>query len=168
MSWDDEGPAARFWKRLVRERAIEFMRCPDYLKGLRYNNKRAVADQKTFGHIWEEYGTNVYKLIAGAHGESWDKWDEEDEQKEMQRVDEEDEQKEMQRVATAPNKTPPLNQRQNNDNLVAACETSTRGGEHLLQGEPEESEQELEKGRKEEEGKGACRRGGFYRAAGGT
>ena len=157
MSWDDEGPTARFWKRLVRERALEFMRSPDYLKGLRHDNKRAVADQKAFGHIWEEFGTNVYKLIAGAHGESWDQWDEEDEQKEMQRV------------ATAPNKTPPLHQRQNDGrHLVAAREASTRGGEHLLQGEPEESEQELEKGRKEEEGKGACRRGGFYRAAGGT
>ena len=152
MSWDDEGPTARFWKRLVRERALEFMRSPDYLKGLRHDNKRAVADQKAFGHIWEEFGTNVYQLIAGAHGESWD---------------EEDEQKQMQRVATAPNKTPPLHQRQNDDNLVAACETSTRGGEHLLQGEFEASEQELEEGRKEE-GKGVCRRGGFYRAAGGT
>ena len=155
MSWDDEGPTARFWKRLVRERALEFMRSPDYLKGLRYDNKRAVADQKAFGHVWEEFGTNVYKLIAGAHGESWDTWDEEDEQKEMQRV------------GSAPNKTPPLHQRQNDDNLVAAREASTRGGEHLLQGELEKSEQELEKGRKEE-GKGACRRGGFYRAAGGT
>ena len=154
MSWDDEGPTARFWKRLVRERALEFMRSPDYLKGLRYDNKRAVADQKAFGHIWEEFDTNVYQLIAGAHGESWD---------------EEDEQKEMQRVATAPNKTPPLHQRQNDDNLVAACETSTLGGEHLLQGEFEASEQELEEGRKEEgKGKGVCRRGGFYRAAGGT
>ena len=126
--WEAESATTRFWKRLIRERAVEFMRSPDYLRALRHRNDQAREDQKRFGHIWEEFGTNVYKLIAGAHGESWDKWDEEDEQKEMQRV------------ATAPNKPPPLHQRQNDGrHLVAAREASTRGGEHLLQGEPEES-----------------------------
>ena len=33
--------------------------------------------QKLFGKVWEEYGTNVYRLIAEAHGEPWDAEDEE-------------------------------------------------------------------------------------------
>ena len=149
--WEYETPQQRFWKRLVRQRAESFMLDEKYLLSLRHRNDLVKADQKRFGHIWAEHNTNIYKLIAKAHGENWDA---EDEQKTAYALHEQ-------------KKTAPIPQREN-DNLVAACETSTRGGEHLLQGEPEESEQELEKGRKEEEGKGACRRGGFYRAAGGT
>ena len=149
--WEYETPQQRFWKRLVRQRAESHMQDAKYLQALRHRNDLAKADQKLFGHIWAEHNTNIYKLIAKAHGENWDA---EDEQKTAYALHEQ-------------KKTAPIPQREN-DNLVAAREASTRGGEHLLQGEPEESEQELEKGRKEEEGKGACRRGGFYRAAGGT
>ena len=62
--WDDNSPAARFMRRLVRERAIEFMRSPGYLKKLRFDYDRAKADQKLFGHVWAEYGVNVFQLIA--------------------------------------------------------------------------------------------------------
>ena len=65
--WEDESPAARFMRRLVRERAIEFMRSPDYLKPLRFDYERAKRDQKLFGEIWAEYGTNIFQLIAKAH-----------------------------------------------------------------------------------------------------
>ena len=48
------------------------MQDAEYMRHLRYQNDRAKKDQKLFGHIWEEYGTNVYKLIAKACGETWD------------------------------------------------------------------------------------------------
>jgi len=162
MSWDDEGPAARFWKRLVRERAIEFMRCPDYLKGLRYNNKRAVADQKTFGHIWEEYGTNVYKLIAEACGETWD---EEDDAK-CPAAEERHAKKEV-----------AVNQKEaiaSDDDLVGTREASACERVDELQGKFEESFRELEEAkerREAEEEQGAPQEKGrgeeFYRRAGG-
>ena len=72
-----EDARARFWKRLVRQRAVENMQDVEYLQHLRCRNDLAKAAQKQFGHIWEEHGTNIYKLIAGAHGENWDAEDEE-------------------------------------------------------------------------------------------
>ena len=74
-AWGDD-PAAKFMRRLVRERAVEFMRSPDYALPLRFDYERARRDQAHFGHIWAEYGTNVYQLIAEAHGENWDAEDE--------------------------------------------------------------------------------------------
>ncbi len=68
-AWEDEAPEARFMRRLIRERAVEFMRNPAYLKRLRYDYERARADQKMFGHIWEEYGTNIFELIGGSRRE---------------------------------------------------------------------------------------------------
>ena len=73
--WEAESATTLFWKRLIRERAVEFMRSPDYLRALRHRNDQAREDQKRFGHIWEEYGTNVYQLIAEACGETWDEED---------------------------------------------------------------------------------------------
>ena len=74
---DSESASARFMKRLIRSRAVEFMHSPDYLKSLRFDYARATSNQKRFGHIWEEYGTNIFQLIAEAHGENWDAEDEE-------------------------------------------------------------------------------------------
>ena len=56
-AWETESAAERFMKRLVRERACEFMRSPDYLRPLRFDFERAKRDQKRFGEIWAEYGT---------------------------------------------------------------------------------------------------------------
>jgi len=149
--WEDETPAARFMRRLVRQRAIEFMRSPDYLKPLRYDFERAKRDQKRFGHIWKEYGTDIFQLIAEAHGENWDAEDEE-------------------------KKEAAVNQRGSiqNDDLVATCEKSTRERQHQLQGKPEASlgvvEEDQGEGDQilEAREKSKSRRDDFYRRAGGT
>ena len=75
-AWKEDA-RARFWKRLVRQRAIANMQDVQYLQHLRCRNDLAKAAQKRFGHICEEHGTNIYKLIASAHGENWDAEDEE-------------------------------------------------------------------------------------------
>ena len=162
--WEDESPTARFMRWLIRDRAIEFMRSPDYLRPLRYDYDRAKRDQKRFGHIWEEFGTNVFQLIAEAHGENWDA---EDEEKHCSRKNE---------VAITQRVTG------QNDDLVTTCETGTRERQHQLQGKPEASISVVE----EDQGKGDQIRGGacktetearekgkgrredFYRRAGGT
>ena len=155
--WDQEDPRQRFWKRLVRERAVEFLKCPDYMKKLRFNYEQAKSDQALFGDIWAEYGTNVFQLIAEAHGETWDA---EDEEKHCVKKD----------VAVNQRKEP-------DDDLVGAREESPRERQHLLQGEPEASlgvleEEQGQVGNAEEEE--AARQGlqgrreGFYRRAGGT
>ena len=150
--WEDDTPATRFWQRLVRERAIEFMQSPEYLKKLRFDYDRAKADQKLFGEIWREYGTSVFQLIAEAHGETWDAEDEEKND-----------------VA--------INQREPDDDLVGAREESSFEREASLCVVEEEqglrSEIVLRSGKSaaeeatpaEESGR---RRGSFYRLAGGT
>jgi len=154
-AWEDETPAARFMRRLIRERAVEFMRNPAYLKRLRYDYERARSDQKMFGHIWEEYGTNIFELIAEAHGENWD-------------AD----------ADAGPKKEAAVNQRRtiDHDDVVAACEESTRERQHQLQGQSEASLGVVEEDQgsidckteteAREESKG--RRADFYRRAGGT
>ena len=158
--WEDDTPATRFWERLVRERAIEFMQSPEYLKKLRFNYDRAKADQKLFGKIWREYGTSVFQLIAEAYGETWDAEDEEKND-----------------VA--------INQREPDDDLVGAREESSLERVDQLQGKPEASlcVVEEEQGLRSEivlrSGKSAAeeatpaeesgrRRGSFYRLAGGS
>ena len=76
-TWEDDTPHTRFWSRLIRQRAEQFMRYEEYLRALRHRNDIAKHDQKLFGAIWTEHGTNVYKLIARACGDVWD--DEDDE-----------------------------------------------------------------------------------------
>ena len=77
-AWEEDTAHGRFWRQLVRGRAVANMQDAEYLRSLRYQNDRAKKDQRLFGKIWEEHGTNIYKLIAKAHGEIWD---EEDDQK---------------------------------------------------------------------------------------
>ena len=160
--WDEEDPKERFWARLIRERAMEFMRCPSYLRKLRFNYDQAKSDQKLFGKIWSEYGTNVFQLIAEAHGESWDA---------------EDEEKHCVKKGVPRKKEVAVNQRKRDDDLVAAREAGPRERLDELQGKPEASlgvleEEQGEVGNAEEEEaaregrKG--RREGFYRRAGGT
>ena len=162
--WENDDPRAVFMQRLVRERAVEFMQCPKYLRSLRHRNDLAIRDQKMFGHVWASYYTNVYQLIAKAHGETWDA---------------ETEEKERSRAADAsqPRKIAPVNQRADrDDNVVAACEKGTRGGQHELQGQHETGVRVVE----EDEGRGEvcgaeetakteigrARSGSFYRRAG--
>ena len=153
--WEAESARTRFWKRLIRERAIEFMRAPDYLRTLRHRNDQACKDQKRFGHIWEEYGTNVYQLIAEACGETWD---------------EEDDAKCAVETSGA-KKDVAVNQRKlaRDDDLVATCEASACKRLDHLQGKPEKSFRELEeaKRREAEEGEEKGRAEEFYRRAGG-
>ena len=164
-AWEDDDPRAKFMRRLVRERAVEFMRCPEYLLPLRFDYERARRDQKHFGHIWEEYGTNVYRLIAEAHGENWDA---EDEEKQMYASRAPTKKKE---VAITQRAQP------QNDDLVTTREAGPRERLDELQGEPEASlgvleEEQGQVGNAEEEE--AARQGpqgrreGFYRRAGGT
>jgi hypothetical protein len=155
--WEDETPAARFMRRLVRKRAVEFMRNVEYLKRLRYNYDQAKMDQKMFGHVWEEYGTNIFELIAEAHGENWDP-----------------------DAPTGLKKEAAVNQRRTkqNDDVVATCEKGARERQHQLQGQSEASLSVLEEDKgcfdedskteteAREESKG--RREDFYRRAGGT
>ena len=165
-SWDKEPPHVRFMKRLIRERAIDLMRSPEYLRSLRHRNDIVVSDQRRFGHIWQEHGTNIYKLIAEAHGEKWDA---------------EDEQKEAFRAQCTMKKEAPVNQRgltKGNDNLASTCEESARRWIDELQGESEasfglleEAEGRLSGARAQEETQGQeeeKRSGSFYRRAGGS
>jgi len=166
--WENDDPRALFMKRLIRQRAVEFMRSPKYMRLLRHRNDLAVRDQRMFGHIWAEYGTNVYQLIAEAHGETWDA---ETEEKERYRAEHD---------ASEPEKIEaPVNQKKRgHDDLVAAREGGARERQHQLQGEPEKSIRLLEedegRGKRaccEEEGpaakkEGRARRGSFYRRAG--
>ena len=128
--WEYETPQQRFWKRLVRQRAESHMQDAKYLQALRHRNDLAKADQKRFGHIWAEHNTNIYKLIAKAHGENWDA---EDEQKTAYALHEQ-------------KKTAALPQREN-DNLVAAREEGPREREHVVQGLAQESVRLVEKGK---------------------
>ena len=168
-AWEDDDPAARFMKRLVRERAVEFMRSPDYLLPLRFDYERARRDQKHFGHIWAEYGTNVYQLIAEAHGENWDP---EDEEKLNFAKTYASSQKKKESAITQ--RVCPIN-----DDVVAAREEGPRQRFDELQGKPEASELVLEEdqgreirlgGGAEEEAqeKGGGRGEDFYARAGGT
>ena len=137
-AWEDNDPAAKFMRRLVRERAVEFMRSPDYLLPLRFDYERARRDQKHFGEIWEEYGTNVYRLIAEAYGENWDA---EDEEKQM-----------YARAAPTKKKEVAITQRAQpqNDDLVTTREAGPRERLDELQGKPEARVVVVE----EDEGKG--------------
>ena len=136
-AWKSENAAEIFLNKLRRQRAIEFMRNASYLKGLRNDFERARQDQKFFGKIWEEYGTNVYKLIAKACGETWDA--EDDEKTGLGRF--------------AEKKTAPLQQRETieNDNVAPTCKGGSLEGIYELQRKPQESI-----GLLEEKGKG-CR-----------
>jgi len=162
-TWEDDSPIARFWGRLVRERALEFMKSKAYLKKLRYNYEQAKSDQKLFGTIWEEYGTNVFQLIAEAYGETWDAEDEE-----------------KRTFDCSVKKEVAVNQREDvpDADLVGTREESARERIDELQGKPEAGVRVLE----EDEGRarqGSCaeeeeapkeskgRREDFYRRAGG-
>ena len=152
--WEDNSPAAKFWRQLVRDRATEYMRDPLFLRDMRHDYTMVREYQKRFGRVWAEYGTDIYKLIAEACGECWDS---EDEEKKEAAVN--------QRIAAK------------DDDLVGAREKDPRGREHELQGKPEASLGLLEEGRCSRRRKGSAeeaapkekssRRGeDFYRRAG--
>ena len=132
--WED--PVARFWERLIRQRAIEFMRFEPFLRSLRSGTGAADTAkrlQKRFGEIWAEYDTDIYKLIGSACGENWDMQNEE-------------------KCAAfgTKNDTAVNQENKDDDNLAGARETGTRERLDELQGVVEESECVLE------EEKGGC------------
>ena len=168
--WEDDSPHARFWRKLIRQRARMFMGHREYLQTLRGNYEEAKRMQKRFGHVWAEYGTDIYKLTAEACGENWDFEDEEKNAFARSAVKKE--------AAVKQNK---------DDNLAPARQAGSRRGLDQLQGISQESECVLEEeegllgssgkegtqkegpqkeARQEEEGRG--RRDDFYRRAGGT
>ena len=163
--WEDDSPHARFWRQLIQQRAREFMRNREYLQTLRGNYEEAKRMQKRFGHVWAEYGTDIYKLTAEACGENWDFEDEE-----------------KNAFARAAVKKEAAVKQNKDDDLAPTRETGTRRGLDQLQGISEESECVLEEGKglgggkspqkespqketRQEEGR---RRADFYRRAGGT
>jgi len=149
-TWDEEGPHARFWSRLLNENVDALVQDPDkqLLKHMRYDNKMVKTYQARFGKIFEERGLNLYQLIAEAHGDSG--WDAEDEEKHA--------------GVAREKKEVPVNQRKD-DNVVAAREAGARERQHELQGKPEAGVRlvEEEEGRKGRKGRGES----FYRLAGG-
>ena len=120
-AWEQSDAAKIFLDKLRRQRAIEFMRNDAYMKSLRHNYERAQSDQKAFGAIWAEYGTDIYKLIAESCGERWDAEDEE------------------KHAGGATKKEVAVNQRKKHDDLVAARKESPRKRQHELQGKPSAS-----------------------------
>ena len=108
----------------------------EYLRSLRYKPKYAKEDQKMFGRIWKEHGTDIYKLIAKAHGETWDSEDEEKNE-----------------VGRFAKKTASILQREptNNDYVVTTCESRPRKRQHQLQGKPEASVRVVEEDQSAEE-----------------
>ena len=131
-AWEEDTAHGRFWRQLVRGRAIANMQDAEYLRSLRYQNDRAKKDQRLFGKIWEEHGTNIYKLIANAHGEEWDHEDDE-------------------KTAPVLKKLHQLQQRETkgDDDVAPTCKGGSLERQHELQREPQESF-----GLVEEEGKG--------------
>ena len=159
--WDEEHPAARFMKRLVRERAEEMLTTPQFMRFLRNDNETAVRYQRKFGKVWREHGTNVYKLIAKACGDA--PWD----------GDSEDEEKGGGAVVAGKKVSP--HKEKNHDDVARTREESALLGIDLLQGKSEESIKVVERevkgssGEEEEKGRqGGGRREDFYRRAGGS
>ena len=122
QTWDS--PRERFWKRLVRQRAEQHMRDEEYLRSLRHEHAAAKHDQKLFGAIWAEHGTNIYKLIAGACGEVWDNEDDE-------------------KNASREKNIAAITQREH-DNLAPARKGGPQVGLHQLQGISQASERLVE------------------------
>ena len=168
--WEDDNPHARFWRQLTTSRAHMFMKNHEFLRSLRRDYDRAKELQRLFGHVWAQYGTDIFRLTAEACGENWDF---------------EDEEKNAFARAAA-KKEVAIKQREkagNDDDVVAAREASPRRRQHQLQGVAQESECVLEeeeglggggrqspqKGEKTRQEKQGRRRGAdFYRRAGGT
>ena len=158
-------------KRLVRERACEFMRSPDYLRPLRFDFERAKRDQKRFGEIWAEYGTNVYQLIAESYGETWDAEDDE----KHAGIAKTRAPARTKKESALPQRVCPIN-----DDVVGAREEGPRQRFDELQGKPEARERVVEEGQgqirlgggAEEETRPEEKKGGrgedFYARAGGT
>jgi hypothetical protein len=165
--WEDDN--AGFLRKLVGQRARMFMRNREYLRSLRGDYEEAKQLQKRFGHVWAEYGTDIYKLTAEACGENWD-------------FDCRSSQDEEKNAFAEEKKEAAVKQK--NDDLAATRQAGSRRGLDQLQGISQESECVLEeeegllggkspqkespqKEARQEEGSGG-RRTDFYRRAGGT
>lgn len=164
--WDAEDGNANFMKRLIVSRARTLMRSPEYLKKLRYRYEDAMKQQRLFGKVWAEYGTDVFRLIAEASGEVWDAEDEE------------------KHAGARSKKEASVLQKGDHDDLVAAREESTRERLDILQGKLASGLGELEEDKGGRVGALWCKKGaeeakeeeeeevrgvrgeGFYRRAG--
>ena len=179
--WEDDTPHARFWRQLTTNRAKQFMQNHEFLRTLRRDYDRAKQLQRLFGHVWAEYGTDIFRLTAEACGENWDF----DSPESSPRRDCSQDEEKNAFARAAAKKEVAVKQRAD-DNVVATREAGSRRGQHQLQGVAQESERVLEeeeglsgggqrqspqkeraKTRQEEQGN--CRRGSsFYRRAGGS
>ena len=163
--WSRQVPDS-FFENLRREKAMRLMQNNTFLRSMRYDHEFAKSQQRCFGRIWEEYGTNIYKLIAKSCGECWDNEDDE-----------------KYASVSKDKNTVAINQsiQLKNDHLATTCQESSCRGKHKLQRELKESERELEEDKsrgqsndrssekeKQTREKKERRRAGFYRRAGGT
>lgn len=71
-------PQQRFWIKLQNQRVNQLVSDPDrfLLRHMRHDHAMVKRHQKLFGHIFEQRGLCLYKLIAEACGENWDSEDE--------------------------------------------------------------------------------------------
>ena len=76
-AWADDGPHAKFWRKLMNQRVDQLVNSQEWLKSLRFRWKELCWWQKRAGPILEERGINLYELVARAHGECWDAEDDE-------------------------------------------------------------------------------------------
>ena len=110
-AWEQEEPINRFWRRLLNENVDQLVNDPEkfLLKHMRHDHEMVKSYQRRFGHIFEERGLNLYKMIAAACGEVWD---DEDEEK-----------------GCLPKKRSPMNKVGNAVSVDYACEGGLRQGQ---------------------------------------
>ena len=75
--WDERTPHQRFWDNLVNGALDRLLKCPDQIKALRYDYDEMRRVQKTLGLALDQRGTSMMRLVAEAHGETWDAEDDE-------------------------------------------------------------------------------------------
>jgi len=196
--WEDDTPHARFWRQLTTNRAKQFMQNHEFLRTLRRDYDRAKQLQRLFGHVWAEYGTDIFRLTAEACGENWDfdspeSWrpgglppsPRQSRRLSSARGDCSQDEEKNAFARAAAKKEVAVKQRAD-DNVVATREAGSRRGQHQLQGVAQESERVLEeeeglsgggqrqspqkeRAKTRQEEQGNCRRGSsFYRRAGGS
>jgi len=116
--WEDEAPAAAFFRKLLNSRVDSMLASPEWLRSLRYDHEMVRWWNKRAGHIFEERGLNLYELIASSHGECWD---DEDEQKTRHAVEE--------NVLPPVLKEKPRQTKEDALSLDHPCESGVRKGE---------------------------------------
>ena len=169
-------PQEAFLDRLLRQRVASMLEKPEHLKYLRRDHSKLKRLQRLFGRYLDEANTSMYKLVAAAHGESWD-FEDDEKNPDRNRTDADS--------GGPADFFPGVQGKGKDDDLVGAREEGARLWEHELQREPQASERVVEeaeglggKGTEneaqgpQEEGRGRgarrARSRSFYEQAGGS